>query len=257
MEQWRDASPLPIREPLEINIQGDWVLTATQSQSQGPKVVVINLVGERRERTDAALQAFLDSLGIRVVDVQLRGELERVRVIAPLDERAFANHAKFYSVNPRSVEEAVAAFLDLLGQVSRRHASVPVYPEGESEVTLAIKAGYSFQRKGVVHVIDFNVLSKPLLRLLADKEIKVLVIDPAWNPPQVFRAMSEHLGLPTEESYRLFISARDPRRNISIVLPGTHIEEEEKSYLVTPMALPASLSDYLSRKGVRPLSYAH
>jgi hypothetical protein len=255
MQQWLDREPLLIHEPLEITIRGDWVLTVLNPQPQGRKVFVINLLNDGRERTDSALQAFLDGVGIRVVDVQLRGQLERARVAAPLDETAFTAHPAAALVRLKTAPEAVASFLDLLGQTYQRDANVLLYAGEQRNVTFSVKAAFYFKRRGESHLVDFRLLSAPVLSLLKERGFKVLEIDPGLGTNQVLQAMMAHLGLTADKSHPVFVSSRAPERNISLTLPGKLIREGEKEFLLTPTVLPASLTDFLDRHGVRILVY--
>jgi hypothetical protein len=254
-DQWSERGPMIIRKPLEISILGDWILSLSTPQPRGPKVFVINLLVNSKERTDSALQAYLDNLGVRVLDIQLRGQLERARIIAPLDERAFAHPPTSLVTNPATPQEAAVAYLDLLGLSYESEANVPLDSSKQGEVTISVRAGLYFSWKGHSHLVDFGRLSTPILRLLKESGLRVLLVDPSWTATEVFGAMTTHLGLTAESSYSFFVSERDSSRNIRLTIEGDFIREGERSYLITPTHVPNSLADFLDRKEVLSLSY--
>ena len=244
-----------IQDPLEIAILGDWIVSLPASQSRGPKVFVINLLANSRERTDSALQAYLDSVGVRVLDIQLRGQLERARIIAPLDERAFAHPPTSLVTNPLTPQEAAVAFLDLLGLTYRREADVPLEPSRQGEVSISVRVGLHFSWKGHSHLVDFGRLPISVLRLWQESGLRVLLVDPNWTATEVFEAMMKHLGLTAKDSYSLSVSERESSRNIRLTIAGDFIREGERSYLITPTYVPNSLADFLDRKEIFSLSY--
>lgn len=256
MNLWTHGNPLLVHEPLEIAIRGDWVLIASGPEHRGRKVFVINVLKGDEERTDPALQTYLDGLGIRVIDVQMRGELERALVSAPLNERASAiNHPVLVVRSSRSAQEGVAKFLDLLGQKYQRDVKVSLHPQHQEDVSVTVKAGFYFQRRGNVHMVDFGSLAPPMLRFLQEQGVKVLVVDHRWSSVELFRAMMEHLNLNAESSYDFFVSTREPMRNIWLSLAGYLIRENDQSYLITSVPVKTSLAEFLNRKGIRVLSY--
>jgi hypothetical protein len=257
MEQWLSREPLHLHEPVEISIRGDWVLTNAKPETKPYKVFVINLLKDSEELTDPALQAYLNSLGVRVVDVHLKGQLERARMIAPLEGDRFVPKPAPLSLRPKTAQEAVAALLDLLGQSYSRDSSVPLYADGQREVTITVRAGLFFKRNGESHLIDFKVLSPPILRLLEERNVKVVVIDPRAPVTQIYRDILHHLGLTSENPYGFLVSSRDPGRNIELSLAGDLVRDAGKTYLITPSTVPPPLADYLARKDVRVLSYTN
>lgn len=255
MEPWSSREPLLLQEPLQMAVRGDWVLTVDPGRP-GLRAIVINLLYDGSERTDRALQAFLDGMGVRVVDLRLRGQKEPARVLAPLDDRAFAPRSASPRSAPESAPEAVAAFLDLLDQPYLKDASLPIYQKGSKGIGVTVKAGLSFWKKGKLHLIDFKLLSRPLLQLLEERDIDFLVVEPGWSVERVFEAMTDHLDMQVEDTFRFQVSSRKPGRNISVALPGYLVKEKEERYLITPKKVPPSLEDYLRREGVAYLSYA-
>jgi len=255
MEVWNKRDPLIIHTPLPISIQGDWILTATGPQEHGGKIFIVNLLKDAEERTDPALQTYLDSLGIRVVDVQLGGQLERARVTPPMDEQAFNAGANTVFVRSRFVPDLVEAFLKVLGQPHQRSERVRFGTETPKGFSLTVKVGFYFQRGGAVHLIDFKHLSPSILSLLSKWHYQVLVVDPEWDASDVFSALQKHLNLKANSSYNTFVSKREPTRNIHLSIPGDVIREGKRSHLITPMVMPASLTDFLRRKSVSVLSH--
>jgi hypothetical protein len=255
MELWTDGGPLFIHEPIEISVRGDWILTASKPPRQGRKIFVVNLLEDTQERTDPALQTYLDSLGIRVVDVQLRGQLERPRVTAPLNEGVFERHSRSVVARSRSAPDLVEALLRSLEQPYQRDASVTLLSEAQDAITVSVQAGIYFKRYGESHLIYFGKLYPPLLTILKERQFEVLVLEPSWSPPLVLEAMIAHLQLDANSSYTFSASQRDPKRNIRLSLPGDLIQEEKQSHLLTSVALSASLEHFLQRQGVRVLLY--
>lgn len=255
MEVWNKREPLIIPTPLPISIQGDWILTATRPQVPGRKIFVVNLLKDAEERTDPALQSYLDCLGIRVVDVQLRGQLEQARVTPPMDEQAFNASANTIIVSSPFVADLVEAFLKALGQSHQRGKRVRIGTEPKEGFSLTVSVGFYFKRDEVFHLIDFHRLSPSVLDLLKQWHYQVLVIDPEWDAYQVFGALKEHLKLKAINSYSTFVSKREPSRNIQLSIPGDVIREGKRSQLITPMVLPATLTDFLQRQDFRILTY--
>jgi LysM repeat protein len=253
-EQWLDRAPLHLREPVKMAIRGDWVLVLSCDPAPERGILVVNLLNGLGERTDPALQVYLDSCGVRVVDVQLRGQLEPARIFAPGTQETFAPEHTPLHLGGATVPHAATSFLDFLGQPYERDASVPLYTGQESEITVTVKAGLYFRRQGRAYLVDFGVFSPPIHNLLRERDLEVIVLDPQWRPIEVFRAMTEHLGLNREAAYRVSVSSREPRRNIELTLPGDVIRQGDQKYLLTTGAVPASLADFLARKGVKVLS---
>jgi hypothetical protein len=255
MEVWNKREPLIIHTPLPISIQGDWILTTGRPQVPGGKIFIVNLLKGPEERTDPALQSYLDSLGIRVVDVQLRGQLEKARVSPPLDEQAFNASSNTTIVSSRFVADLVEAFLKALGQPHQRGKRVRIGTEPKEGFSLTVSVGFYFKRDGVFTLIDFHRLSPAVLDLLKQWHYQVLVVDPEWDAYQVFRALKEHLKLKAINSYNTFVSKREPSRNIQLSIPGEVIREGKRRQLITPMVLPATLTDFLRRQDFGILSY--
>ena len=250
-----DREPLLIYEPLKISIRGDWILTPSRTQLHGRKIYVVNLLKDAGRRTDPALRTYLDGLGIRVVDVELRGQLEQAHIVAPMDEKAFNNGEPPVVVHSSSVPDLVEAFLELLGQACQRDARVRIDTEVDRGFTVSVRAGFYFQRNGNHHMIDFGRLSPSILNFLEKSRFKVLVVEPDWKTNQVFETMMKHLSLNANSSYNFSASTREPMRNIHLSIPGDIIREGKRSYLLTPLPVPASLKEFFRRKGVRVLSY--
>jgi LysM repeat protein len=255
MEVWNKREPLIIRTPLPISIQGDWILTATGPQVSRGKIFIVNLLKDAEERTDPALQTYLDSLGIRVVDVQLGGQLEQARVTPPMNEQAFNASANTVIVRSRYVPDLVEAFLKVLGQPYQRGKRVRFGTETNEGFSLTISVDFYFKRDGAFHLIDFQRLSPSILDLLKQWHYQVLVVDPEWDASQVFRALEEHLKLKSVNSYNTFVSRREPNRNIHLSIPGEVIREGKRSQLITPMVLPAPLTDFLQRQDFSVLTH--
>ncbi len=247
--------PLFIHEPLNVSIRGDWILTYSKPPLLERKIIVVNLLKNEQERTDPALQTYLDGLGIKVVDVQLRGQLEPARIFVPVVEKAFKNTGKPVVPRSRSAPDAVEAFLKLLGQEHNRDASVRLDSEDHRGIRVTVKAGFYFQRNGNFHLIDFHQLSPPIINLLREWRLRVLVVDPGFSSAQVFKAMMDHMNFDTNSSYSFFVSSREPKRNIHLGFPGDLIKDVSGSYFLTPMSSPPSLTEFLHRNGVRVLSY--
>ena len=104
-------------------------------------------------------------------------------------------------------------------------------------------------------MIDFGRLSPSILDFLEKSRFKVLVMEPDWKINQVFKSMMKHLSLNANNSYKFSASTREPMRNIHLSIAGDLIREGERSYLLTPLSVPASLKEFFRRKGVRVLSY--
>jgi hypothetical protein len=104
-------------------------------------------------------------------------------------------------------------------------------------------------------MIDFGRLSPSILNFLEKSRFKVLVVEPDWKTNQVFETMMKHLSLNANSSYNFSASTREPMRNIHLSIPGDIIREGKRSYLLTPLPVPASLKEFFRRKGVRVLSY--
>jgi len=189
------------------------------------------------------------------VDVQLRGQLEPARIFVPVVEKAFKNATKPVVTRSRSAPDAVEAFLKLLGQEYNRDVHVRIDTEVHKGFTVTVIAGFYFQRNGNFHLIDFRRLSPSILNFLEKSRFKVLVVDPDWKANQVFIAMMKHMSLNANSSYNLSVSTREPMRNIQLSIPGDLIRDGKRGYLLTSLPVPASLRDFLSRKGVRVLSY--
>jgi hypothetical protein len=255
MEVWNKRKPLIIHTPLPISIQGDWILTATRPQGPRGKIFIVNLLKDAEERTDPALQTYLDSLGIRVVDVQLGGQLEQARVIPPMNEQAFNASANTVIVRSRYVPDLVEAFLKVLGQPYQRGKRVRFGTGTNEGFSLTVSVDFYFKRDGTFHLIDFQRLSPSILNLLKQWHYQVLVVDPEWDEYQVFRALKEHLKLEAVNSYNTFVSKREPNRNIHLSIPGQVIREGKRSQLITPMDLPASLTNFLQRQDFHVLSH--
>jgi hypothetical protein len=255
MKVSNDRDPLLISEPLKISIRGDWILTPSHTQLHGRKIYVVNLLKDAGRRTDPALRTYLDGLGIRVVDVELRGQLEQARIVVPMDEKAFNNGEPPVVVHSISVPDLVEAFLKLLGQACQRDARVLIDTEVDRGFTVSVRAGFYFQRNGNHHMIDFGRLSPSILHFLEKSRFKVLVVEPDWKTNQVFETMMKYLSLNANSSYNFSASTREPMRNIHLSIPGDLIRDGKQSYLLTPLPVSASLKDFFRRKGVRVLSY--
>jgi len=255
MKTSKDRDPLIIHEPMQISIRGDWILTSSRTQLHGRKIYVVNLLKDAGRRTDPALRTYLDGLGIRVVDVELRGQLEQARIVAPMDETAFNNGEPPAVVYSSSVTDLVEGFLKLLGQAYQRDVRVRIDTVVDRGFTVSVRAGFYFEREGNYHMIDFGRMSPSILSFLEKSRFKVLVVEPDLETNQVFRTMMKHLRLNASNSYNFSASTREPMRNIHLSIPGDLIRKGKQSYLLTPLPVPASLKEFFRRKGVRVLSY--
>ena len=229
---------------IDISIAGDWVIIPHRGKRDiTDKIAVISLLNNPSERTAGLVSAYLEKLGVKVVDYPDFPGSQYKKEEIPVQKKIIIE---------KDVEFPLPALLlDLAGQPFSSQVKIPVYKRGESGFNLIIKADLFFTRRGKDCIIDFTDLPPDIISLLKKHQFFVLSLAREKDPNTIIQKILAFLGLSFDsEPHHFLAAARDETRNITLTIPGISFHDHEgKKILATDKKMPRQIVSFLNQMG--------
>ena len=231
-------------ENIGISIVGDWVIMPHRGEKNIPeKIAVISLINSSSEQTPKMIRAYLEKLGIKIIDFSGFHVPEDMKEEIPVH-------------NKINIEKNIdfplpTLLLNLAGQPFSTHVKIPVYQGEGSGFNLLIQADLFFNRKGKDCIIDTTGLSPAIVTLLKKHQFLVLSLADENNLNRITKLILDFLDISFDSEPHQFLTAdRDETRNITITVPGVSFYDQKgKHILATDKKVPAEIVSFLNQKG--------
>jgi LysM repeat protein len=229
---------------IDISLAGDWVIIPHRGKRDiTDKIAVITLINNPSERTPGMVRAYLEKLGVKVIDYPDFPALAPVKEGVPTQKKI--------TIEENTDFPLPILLLNLTGQPFSGHVKIPVYKGGGSGFDLIINADIFFSRKGKDCIIDFTGLPPEIVSLLKKHQFLVLSLASETDLNRMTERILDFLGLPFDSKpHRFLAAARDDTRNITLTIPGVSFHDQEgKKILATDKKMPQEIVSFLNQKG--------
>jgi len=229
---------------IDISIAGDWVIIPHRGKRDiTDKIAVITLINSPSERTPGMVRAYLERLGIKVIDYPGFPALAPVKEGVPTQKKI--------TIEENTDFPLPTLLLNLTGQPFSSQVKIPVYKGGGSGFDLIINGDLFFSRKGKDCIIDFTGLPPDIVSLLRKHQFLVLSLASETDLNRMTERILDFLGLPFDSKpHRFLAAARDDTRNITLTIPGVSFHAQEgKKILATDKKMPQEIVSFLNQKG--------
>ncbi|UCH01063.1 MAG: LysM peptidoglycan-binding domain-containing protein [Deltaproteobacteria bacterium] len=233
---------------IDVSIAGDWVIIPHRGERDiTDKIVVISLINNQSEKTPAVVRAYLEKLGINVIDYPDFSTHE--------DMKEGIHIQKKIKIEKDMDFPLPTLLLDLAGQPFSSQVKIPVYQGESPKFNLIIQADLFFNRNGKDCVIDLTGLSPAILSLLKRHQFLVLSLSDTQDLNRMTELILDFLGLPFDSKpHHLLAAARDETRSIKLTIPGISFHDQGgKRILATNTRMPVEIVSFLNQKGYRIL----
>ena len=207
------------------------------------RIVVINFINHSYDKTPKMIRAYLEKLGITVIDYSETSILEDMKSESIVHKKIDIDKNRDFPLP--------AGLLELAGQPFSDQVKIPVYQGEGSGFNLIIKADLFFNRKGRDCIIDVTGLSPAVVSLLKKHQFRVLSLAGETNRNRIIELVLDFLGLPFEsKAHDFLVSARDKTRNIMLTIPGIIFsDQKEDKVFVTDEEIPEEIASFLNQRG--------
>ncbi len=232
---------------IDISIAGDWVIIPHRDERDiTDKIVAIYLINNQAEQTPRMLRAYLEKLGIRIIDYSDFSVHEDVKGDVP-----DVPIQKEITIEENIDFPLPTLLLNLAGQPFSTQLKIPVYQREGSGFNVLIQADLFFNRKGKDCIIDTTGLSPAIISLLKKHQFLVLSLAGEKDLNRMTELILDFLGLSFEsKSHQFLASARDETRNITFTIPGiSFYDHEGRKILATDKKMPVEIVSFLNQKG--------
>jgi len=229
---------------IDVSIAGDWVIIPERGKRDiTDKIAVISFINNPSERTPGMVRAYLEKLGIKVIDYPDFPAPAPVKEGAPTQKKITIDKATDFPLP--------SLLLNFAGQPFSSQVKIPLYKGGGSGFNLIMKADLFFNRKGKDCIIDFTGLPPDIVSLLKKHQFLVLSLASEKDPKRTTERILDFLGLPFDSKpHRFLAAARDDTRNITLTIPGISFHDQEgKKILATDKKMPQEIVSFLNQKG--------
>jgi len=229
---------------IDISIAGDWVIIPHRGERDiTDKIAVISLINNQSEKTPVVVSAYLEKLGIKVIDYPDFSPHEDMKEGIPIQKKIKIEKDMDFPLP--------TLLLDLAGQPFSSQVKIPVYQGESPKFNLIIQADLFFNRKGKDYIIDLTGLSPAILSLLKRHQFLVLSLAGKQDPNRMTELILDFLGLPFDSKpHHLLAAARDETRSIKLTIPGISFHDREgKKILATNTRMPVEIVSFLNQKG--------
>jgi len=227
-----------------ISIAGDWVIIPHRGEGDiTDKIAVISLINNHSEKTPGMVRAYIEKLGIKVIDYPDFSAHEGMKKGIPVQKKIKIEKDMDFPLP--------ALLLNLAGQPFSSEVKIPVYQRESSKFGLIIQADLFFNRKGKDCIIDLTGLSPAILSLLKRHQFPVLSLAGEKDLNRMTELILDFLGLPFDSKpHQLLAAARDEKRGITLTIPGISFHDREgKKILATDTMMPVEIVSFLNKKG--------
>jgi len=229
---------------IDISIAGDWVVIPHRGRRDVTnKIAAISLITTPSEKTPPMVRAYLEKLGITVIDYPDYPAPALMKEAVPIKKKITIEENTDYPLP--------TLLLNLAGQPFSSQVKIPVYKGGRAGFNLIMKADLFFNRKGKDCIIDLTGLPPEIMSLLKKHQFSVLSLAGEKDPSRMTERILGFLGLPFDpKPHRFPTTARDEARNITLTIPGISFQEHEgKRILATDQNIPEEIVSFLNQKG--------
>jgi len=227
-----------------ISISGDWVIIPHKGEKNIPeKIAVISFINSSSEQTPGAIRAYLNKLGIKVIDYS--------DFIVPKGLADDVTIEKKISIEKKIDFPLPSLLLNLAGQSFSSNVNIPVYQGMDSRFNFIIQADLFFNRQKRDCIIDTTGLSPAIVSLLKKHQFLVLSLAGKKDLNRVTELMLGFLGISYDSDQHHFLAAdRDETRNITLTVPGISFYDlEGEKILATDKRMSTELVSFLNQKG--------
>jgi hypothetical protein len=232
---------LDLRGDIPFRIAGDWIIQPTASPGgEKEKMIMITLVDDHTPRTPRAIQDFLRTQGIKVIDYP------------PADDAFEPAAAKLEVLKAgNDISSLIETILNLTGQPFSRGVEIPIYKSGKSNFNLVMKADFLLKVNEKDCIIDLKGLEPDIATLLEEHQFKVLLLAGDKDPSSIVSKTLVLLGVQFDSKPHDFMAAeRDQQKNITLTIPGIVFQANSgKNIFATPLEIPDDIALFLSQRG--------
>ena len=232
---------LDLRGDIPFRIAGDWIIQPTGSPGgEKEKMIMITLVDDHTPRTPRAIQDFLRTQGIKVIDYP------------PADDAFEPAAAKLEVLKAgNDISSLIETILNLTGQPFSRGVEIPIYKSGKSNFNLVMKADFLLKVNEKDCIIDLKGLEPDIATLLEEHQFKVLLLAGDKDPSSIVSKTLDLLGVQFDSKPHDFMAAeRDQQKNITLTIPGIVFQANSgKNIFATPLEIPDDIALFLSQRG--------
>jgi hypothetical protein len=227
-----------------ISIAGDWVIIPHRGERDiTDKIAVISLINNHSEKTPGMVRAYLEKLGIKVIEYPDFSAHEGMKKGTHIQKRIRIEKGMDFPLP--------TLLLNLAGQPFSNKVKIPVYQRESSKFGLILQADLFFNRKGKDCIIDLTGLSPDIVSLLKRHQFPVLSLAGEKDLNRMTELILDFLGLPFDSKpHHLLAAARDEKRSIALTIPGISFHDQEgKKVLATDIMMPVEIVSFLNQKG--------
>ncbi len=242
----RKDEPLEIQGDIAVKITGNWIITLSESGSEGqPNIVVINLKDAASANTPTLIKEYLKSLAVKVIDYPLDDADE---ITQPHDMEILEAGA-----DPAALIEAV---LNLTDHPFSAKAEMPIYQSQKADLELTVNADFLLKIHGRDAIIDLTGLDNDMISFLKSNQFIILSLAGQKKPMEILEKTLEFLDAEFDPSPNMLLAkAENEPNNIRLFLPGiVFSDSDSRAVLATTLRLPDELAVLLSERGYRILA---
>jgi len=231
-----------------LTIAGDWALIPQKGEGDIPdKIVTITVIRSRAEQTPRTVKAYLEKLGIIVIDYPDFIGSDVASEQAPV--------LKEITIEKDTDFPLPTLLLNLVGQPFSTRVKMPLYGGKDPTFNVIIQADLFFNRDGKDCIIDTTGLSPHIVSLLRKHHIHVLSLSGLKEPLRMASLVLDFLGLPfASKSHRFPAAAREETRDITLSFSGVSFADKAgKMILATEKRIPNELVFFLNKLGYQVL----
>ena len=212
------GDPWLINYEVEIKVEADWIIWATQEDFVSGRATVITMPASLSQGTSPEVAQYLAQKGIKVIDYYAKGNL-----IGPEPRTAPKEEAlNLKELSPKNYTEFVQSVLDLIGQKYELDLSIPLMGKETTtqDFNLTASAPVYFTRNGRNYVIAPDGLSEEMTALLEKHNFLVVARQTGQDADDLAENILQALGINTESGLTIKASSRPESRNIELTVPG-------------------------------------
>jgi hypothetical protein len=213
-------------------------------QGQG-RILAVNFTDVNSPHIVEVLKKFLESSGIKIIEYPSPQESPK-----NTDENPDIIDTK------EDLNWLVTTLLDMTGQQYSTDTELPVYQSEKSDINLAIKADFSFQKEGRDHIVDLSGLGKDIISLLKEHQVMVYQVARKRKSVEIMSGLLEFLGIRYDaESHQFSLEKNGTEsNNVLLNIEGiTFRDANGKDIFATSLNLPRELVTFLNMNGYRVL----
>ncbi len=233
---------------VDIAIAGDWAIIPQKGKGDIPdKIITLTFIGNRAEQTPRMVRAYLEKLGVTVIDYPDFIGLDDATGEPPALKRITGEQNADFPLP--------TLLLELIGQPFARRVEMPLYRGEQPAVNVIIQADLFFNRDGRDCIIDTTGISPQIVSLLRKHRIYVLSLSDEREPRRIVALMLDFLGIPFASKLHQFpVSARNRARNVTISFSGISFADQAGNMvLATDRRIPDELIAFLNKSGYQVL----